>query len=130
MHSEGYTCVICRRDETYADTQRGVKPLLDLLDHGIRLPGFSAADKVVGKATAFLYVLLGVSAVYTPVVSASARDVLVKNGIELHFECEVDFIENRTKTGKCPMESAVADIDRPDAALAAIRAKYAQLIKK
>lgn len=127
---EGHTCVICRRDEVYADTQRGVKPLLDLLDHGIRLPGFSAADKVIGKATAFLYVLLGVCAVYTPVISASAKDVLTKNGIELHFDLEVEGIENRTKTGPCPMESAVQNIDRPDVALTAIRKKYAEITRK
>ena len=127
---EGHTCVICRRDEVYADTQRGVKPLLDLLDHGIRLPGFSAADKVIGKATAFLYVLLGVCAVYTPVISASAKDVLTKNGIELYFDLEVEGIENRTKTGPCPMESAVRNIDRPDVALAAIRKKYAEITRK
>lgn len=127
---EGHTCVICRRDEVYADTQRGVKPLLDLLDHGVRLPGFSAADKVIGKATAFLYVLLGVCAVYTPVISASAKDVLTKNGIELYFDLEVEGIENRTKTGPCPMESAVKNIDRPDVALAAIRKKYAEITRK
>lgn len=130
MLREGYTCVICRRDEICTDTQRGVKPLLDLLDHGVRLPGFSAADKVIGKATAFLYVLLGVLAVYTPVISSPAKDVLEKNGIELYFDLEVEGIENRTKTGPCPMESAVQNIDRPDVALAAIRKKYAEITRK
>ena len=125
----GYTCVICRRDEVYVDTQRGVKPLLDLLDHGVRLSGFSAADKVIGRATAFLYVLLGVSNVYTPVISTAAKDVLERYGVGVYFDLEVDFIENRSKTGQCPMEDAVRGITRPDEALRAIRRKYEALNK-
>ena len=125
-----YTCVICRRDEIYTDTQRGVKPLMDLLDHGVRISGFCAADKVIGKATAFLYVLLGVVAVYTPVISTSAKEVLENNGIEVEYGVEVEAIKNRTNTGFCPMETAVKDISRPHIALAAIREKLAQLNSK
>ena len=65
----GYTCVICGGDKVYTSHERGVKPLLELLEQGAELKGFSAADRVVGKAAAFLYVLLGVSAVYAGVIS-------------------------------------------------------------
>lgn len=128
--SGGYTCVICRRDEMYVDVQRGVKPLIDLLDHGVRLPGFCAADKVVGKATAMLYVLLGVSSVYTPVVSSPAKDVLEKNGIELFFELEVEAIKNRAGDGFCPMETLVKNINEPHIAYPAIKRKLSELQKK
>ena len=60
----GYTCVLCRGEVFHTATHRGVKPLVDWLDSGLDLRGFSAADKVVGRATAFLYVLLGVRAVH------------------------------------------------------------------
>ena len=60
----GYTCVLCRGKEIYTATARGVRPLVDWLDSGLDLRGFSAADKVVGRATAFLYVLLGVRTVH------------------------------------------------------------------
>ena len=53
-----YTVVLCRDDVTYTDTRRGVAPLLALLDSGTDVGGFSAADKVVGKAAAFLYLRL------------------------------------------------------------------------
>ncbi len=125
----GYTCVICRRDEMYTDMQRGVKPLIDLLDHGVRLDGFSAADKVIGKATALLYVLLGVSEVYTPVISIPARDILEKNGIEVFFDLEVEAIKNRTGDGFCPMETLVKSINEPHLAYPAIKKKLAGLKK-
>lgn len=125
-----YTCVICRRDEICTDTQRGVKPLMDLLDHGVKLSGFCAADKVIGKATAFLYVLLGVCAVYTPVISTSAKEVLLSNGIEVEYDKEVEGIRNRTNTGYCPMETAVKDIRQAHIALKAIRKKLAELKNK
>ena len=128
--SGGYTCVICRRDEIYADTQRGVKPLLDLLDKGVRLPGFSAADKVVVKAAAMLYVLLGVTAIYAPVISSLAKDVLLKNGIELIYDEEVDAIKNRSGDGFCPMEMLVKNINEPYVAYPAIKKKLLELQKK
>ena len=54
-----YTCVLCKGKDTVSSSFRGVKPLLDLLDSGKDFSGYSAADKVVGRATAFLYCLLG-----------------------------------------------------------------------
>ena len=61
LNSGQYTCVLCKDNEIHISTERGVKPLLEWLESGIALKGFSAADKVVGKAAAFLYVLLGVT---------------------------------------------------------------------
>ena len=59
LNSGAYTCVLCRGDAVFTGTERGVKPLLGWLDGGVDLNGFSAADRVVGTAAAFLYVLLG-----------------------------------------------------------------------
>lgn len=120
MEENGYTCVLCRGDDLHTCTARGVRPLVELLDEG-RWNGFRAADKVVGKATAFLYVLLGVQGVYTPVASEAAVQVLERNGIELLCDTIVPAIFNRDHSGFCPMETAVRDIDDPHLALAAIR---------
>ena len=51
----GYTCVLCHGDTIITDTRRGIRPLLELCRSGRNLQEFSAADKVVGKAAAFLY---------------------------------------------------------------------------
>lgn len=122
-----YTCVLCRDRKIYAATERGVKPLLNWLDSGLELAGFSAADRVVGRATAFLYCLLGVSAVYARVMSRPAAEVLQAAGIAVEAGQLVDGIINRRGTGPCPFEAAVLDIHSPTEALVAIRKKLEQL---
>ena len=64
----GYTFVAVSPDEVITSTERGVKPLLEILDSGKNLYKFSVADKVVGKAAAFLYVLLEPSEICTDVI--------------------------------------------------------------
>ena len=123
----GYTCVLCRGDDVHTATARGVKPLMDWLDSGLELNGFSAADKVVGRATAFLYVLLGVRAVHALVMSSPAMEVLRANGIEAHCDSEVPGIINRRGDGQCPFEEAVLGIGDPLEALSTIRKKQFML---
>ena len=123
-----YTCVACLGSTQYTATERGVKPLLGWLEAGFDLGGFSAADRVVGRATAFLYVLLGVKEVYARVMSRPAAEVLAAHGIAAYPGQLVEGIINRRGDGPCPFEAAVLEITDPAAALDAIRAKRAQLL--
>ena len=127
LDSGDYTCVLCRQDVTHTATERGVKPLLSWLDAGLDARDFSAADRVVGRATAFLYCLLGVRAVYARVMSRPAMEVLENNGICTQTDQLVDGIINRRGTGPCPFESAVLPISDPAQALTAIRTKMSQM---
>lgn len=121
--SGNYTCVLCRGEVTLTSTERGVLPLLDWLDGEKRMAGFSAADKVVGRAAAFLYVLLEAREVYADVMSEGAVDVLSKYGIPFGYGALAEKIINRRGDGFCPMEQAVTGIDSPGQALEAIREK-------
>lgn len=127
LNKEHCTCVLCRGDDKHIATHRGVKPLLDWLDSGADFNGFSAADKVVGNAAAFLYVLLGVKAVYARVMSVAAARTLKDNAIE--FKCDeiAEGIINRSGDGNCPMEESVKGITDPAKALEAVRAKLKEL---
>lgn len=124
---KGYTCVLRKGECLYTATERGVKPLVRWLTEGVDASGFSAADRVVGKATAYLYVLLGVKEVYAHVMSVSAREVLISHGITAACETLAENIINRQGTGICPFEAAVLDIHTPQEALSAIRAKMAAM---
>ena len=123
----GYTCVLCKGEYRFDSSQRGVKPLLTLIDAGETPKGFSAADKVVGRAAAYLYVLLGAGQVYAHVMSDTAVEVFEKYAVSYSYNERVKTIFNRTLTGLCPMESSVLGIDEPEAALAAIKAKVKEL---
>lgn len=125
----GSTCVLCRDDITYTTTQRGVAPLLNWLDNGVDTCGFSAADKVVGKAAALLYCLLGIRRVHGNVMSQAAVKVLRQGGVEVYWDRLTEGIRNRTNTGPCPMEAATMHIDDPEKALPVILATLADLRK-
>lgn len=123
------TCVIIGGDETLVSQKRGVAPLLEWLDEGRDLSGYSAADKVVGNGAAFLYVLLGVNDVYARVLSKSAFETLKRHRITVTYDVMTDAIRNRDNTGFCPIESAVAGISSPEEALEAIRERLKEMRK-
>ncbi|MBQ9838949.1 MAG: DUF1893 domain-containing protein [Oscillospiraceae bacterium] len=127
LGGEGVTCAVCKGDSHFTSTRRGVAPLLNWLDSGKALNGFCAADRVVGKATAMLYCLLGVRQVYARVISRCAAEYLIRHGIEASWELQVEHIQNRAKTGYCPMEQAVLALEDPIQGLAAIRQTLARL---
>lgn len=124
---ENLTCVLFKENEIYTSSERGVKPLLALLDGGKNYNGYGAVDKVVGKAAAFLYVLLGVTNIHAGVISQSALQVLREYEITITYDKLVDYIENRTKDGRCPMESAVLHVNDSKEALMVIRQKVKEL---
>lgn len=127
----GYTVVMCGDGEPYTSSERGVKPLVELVKGNRDMTGYSAADKIVGRAAAFLYVLLGVSEVYAGVMSEGAEKLLRAHGIKPFCGCLTEKIINRAGTGICPMENAVKDIpdDCPDKALTEILRTIAELAK-
>ena len=123
----GYTVVLCRGDVIYTDTRRGVAPLLALLDAGTDVTAFAAADKVVGKAAAFLYLRLGVAAVYADVMSTPAHELLTANGVEVACGSLVPAIRNRAGDGYCPMETVCLPLTDPMEAERAVRCRLAAL---
>lgn len=126
LHSGGCTCVLCKGDLLHTSTRRGVAPLLELLNTDVS--GFCAADKVVGKATALLYCLLGIKAVHAGVISQAALQVLRSHKIVATWDTEVAYIQNRTGDGRCPMEQATEGIEDPQEALVAIQKKLKELL--
>ena len=120
LSQENCTCVLCKGEKVFRSNRRGVAPLLEFLNSGEDFQGFSAADKVVGKATAFLYCLLGIQTLYARVLSVPAMQVLQQYGISFSYDCLVEGIRNRENTGPCPMEKATRDAKTPEEALSAI----------
>lgn len=68
-----YTCVWCRDDELLTSKEAGLRPLLTRIREGKDLSGFYAADKIVGRAAALLYVKLGAAGVYASVMSRGRK---------------------------------------------------------
>lgn len=116
-----YTCVLVNADSVYTSTLSGVAPMIDFISSGTDLQGFSAADKIVGKAAAMLFVLAGVKAIYSPIMSEKAVNVFFEYGVSPFYDTLTSAIINREGTGLCPMDQAVKDIDDPHIAFLAIK---------
>lgn len=129
LMDEGYTCILYDGKNIIASIRRGVAPLLELLERDGSYDGFVAADKVVGRATAFLYVLLKISDVYAKVISKGAVNVFEKYGVKFSYDEMVDEIKNRAGNGCCPMEEVTIGIEDAEEAFVAVKKRYMELNK-
>ena len=127
--SDEVRCAIISGQKTFTSGKKGVAPLIELIDSGDDYNGCIAADRIVGKAAALLYVKLGAVEVYAEVLSKAAIGVLESNGIKFSYNSIVEFIHNRQGDGMCPMEMTVTDISDPDTAVIALKEKIAALRK-
>lgn len=122
-----HTIVLVRGNNIIKSAERGVAPLLQLIESGDDYSSYSASDKVIGKAAAFLYIILGIKKIHGKVISKLAADIFNKFNIEYTYDILVENIKNRTNTGFCPMESAVKDLFHPQEALEAIKCRLKEL---
>jgi hypothetical protein len=113
----GYSCLLVKENEKFFSYEKGVKPLFVFLKSGKDFTSFLAYDKVVGKATAFLYILLKVKEVNALVISEPAYNLLKENNIKVEYSKKVENIINRKGDDLCPFEKLVLEIEEPKTAL-------------
>lgn len=114
--SSGASLVLSKDGRLYEYNGQGIAPLVSLLNSGKLFKGYSAADKVIGKAAALLMVYGGIESVYAGVISVTALRVFERFGTKISYGKLTDFIENRTKTGLCPMEQKALPLSSPEEA--------------
>lgn len=121
-------CIIRRgEEEVFASNRRGIAPLISLIESGQDVKGCTAYDKIVGKAAALLYCLMGISEVHAGVLSVKAADVFREYRIAFSWQTLSESIVNRTGDGVCPMERTVENIGDPQEAFLALKAKLKEL---
>ena len=125
-----YTCILCKGDEMYFSNDHGVKPLLVWIRESRIRDGFAAADQIVGKAAALLYIKIGVAGLYAKVISEQAMPILKGYGIPFVYEHAVPFIMNRKGDDMCPMEKTVVGITDPESAVTALTEKVKEMSRK
>lgn len=117
LYESGCSCVIRNRaGETRYFYRRGVADLYEMVcSDSVFLEGASVADKVVGKAAAALMIKGGISQLYSAVLSEPAEKLFAAHGVQVSCGKIVPFIENRDKSGWCPMEKLSCNEDSIDA---------------
>ena len=124
---EGHSICLCRGGEFFTDDGRGISPMMRFISEVRDLTGYSAADVIVGKAAAMLFVKAGIVSVHGRVMSESGKAFLETHGIPCSYDVLTDRIINRKGTDICPMEKTVADIDDPETAYTVLAKKIAEL---
>lgn len=109
-----YTCIVFKDDTiVFSSKEKGIKPIIDIINLNINIESCIIYDILIGKAAALLYSYLKVKKVYTKTISELAIPIFKKNNIEFEYDIKTKQIINRNKTGLCPMEEVVLNIDNP-----------------
>jgi hypothetical protein len=87
-------------------------------------------DRIVGKAGALLISILKPKYVYAAIISKSGKEILKSYKIKFEFDTEVEYIINRDKTGMCPFENAVLNVEEPLEALNKVEETLSKLRNK
>ena len=127
---EGHSICLCRDGEIITDDGRGISPMMKFIAEGRELTGYSAADVIIGKAAAMLFVNAGVICVNGKKMSERGRSFLETHGIPCTYDVLTERIINRRGTDLCPMEKAVAEIDDAEEGYSALRNKLEELRNK
>ncbi|MCR5491899.1 MAG: DUF1893 domain-containing protein [Bacilli bacterium] len=127
---EGHTCALVLGDRAYVSAERGIKPIAFLLEEGIDLEGFSVADKIIGRAVAFLLIKAKAKEAYGEVVSTGALALLEAHNIPCAYATLTEKIINRRGDDICPMEKAVQEIEEAEEAYKALLSKVLELQSK
>ncbi len=126
----GYTCALVCGERELVSRERGIRPLVKWIEKGTKPRGYSAADKIVGKAAALLYAYMGIGALFAAVLSEEGAAVLQKFGIASEYETLVPVVINRKGDGVCPMEQTVQGTDVPAKALELLKNKIAEFSQR
>lgn len=113
LRQEGVTLAICRGSSVlYTSRNRGIDDLYCLVKKRPELlAGASAADKIVGKAAAILYIGSGIQELYADNISRSAVGLLRKAGVKVQYQKLIPFVMNRDRSGMCPVERLASTVD-------------------
>jgi len=125
----GHTICLCKDGKCLYSNKRGIAPMMDFIANRTDIKGYSAADLVVGKAAAMLFIKCGIIKVFAKTLSLNGKNTLEKYGISYEYETLTEKIINRDGTDICPMEKAVLDIDDVEEAYKALKNKLKELSK-
>ena len=127
---DGHSICLCRNGDYFTDDGRGISPMMRFIAEGKELDGYSAADVIVGKAAAILFVRCSIVSVHGKVMSEGGKAYLEKHNIPCSYDILTKQIINRQGTDICPMEKAVSEIDDTETGYIALKTRLDELKNK
>jgi hypothetical protein len=107
LYNNDYKIIVIKNGEViFTSFERGIKPIFDLqkeIEHKAIKDSY-VADRVIGKAAAFILSNLEIKGIYSELISEDALEIFSKNNIEVAYTKRVGKILNRAKSDLCPIE--------------------------
>ncbi|WP_338232366.1 DUF1893 domain-containing protein [Companilactobacillus muriivasis] len=126
------SCVLIKDNEiVHVEIGSGIAPILySYMTYPDLFEDATIVDKIVGKAAAVISILGKSKETIGLTMSDSAIEYLLNNGRKFRFVNYVQKIQNRERTGICPIEQSVIDIDDPAEAFLSLLNRLQDLKKK
>ena len=126
----GHTLCLCKNGNCIYSNLKGIAPMMNLIAEGTDLNGYSAADLIVGKAVAMLFVKCGIKSVYAQTLSNQGKAILEKYNIPYEYKTLAPYIINRAGTDVCPMEKAVSGTEDIEEAYLLLKEQLKKIASK
>ena len=113
LKEEKLTLAVVKNGELiFKSKDKGIKPMYILATEMKQIAKNAAiADKVIGKGAALLCEYIGIKELYGELMSEIAIEILNESNIDFTYSKITPYIQNRDKTGLCPIENMAKDIE-------------------
>ena len=112
LNEQGLSLLVYNDSVLTPYNKSGIQDLLQIAENNpSQLLGATVADKIIGKAAAALMIICGVREVHTNIICTQAKELLEKEGIEVHAKEVVPRILNKDQSGQCPMDARLEGIE-------------------
>jgi len=126
LNEQGLSLLVFNRDSLTTHANRGIQDLLQLIsEQPERLKGAVVADKIIGKSAAAIMIVGGVKQVHTNIICTPARELFEANGVQVFANEEVPMIMNRNRSGMCPMDTQINEVESVEECVAILQAGLA-----
>lgn len=132
LHQNNLNLVIVKNGNTVFETRSpGISGFLLVIENvGTELVDASAADRIVGRAAAFLCAYAEIASVFAATISAEGLEVLRKREIHCEYKHLVPHILNSTQTAVCPFEELTSGLTDPKEAFLKLKGEVNRLRPK
>ena len=126
LNEQCLSLLVFNRDSLTTHANRGIQDLLQLIsEQPERLKGAVVADKIIGKSAAAIMIVGGVKQVHTNIICTPARELFEANGVQVFANEEVPMIMNRNRSGMCPMDTQINEVESVEECVAILQAGLA-----
>ena len=127
LNQQGLSLLVYNHDSLTTHANRGIQDLIQLIsEQPERLNGAVVADKIIGKSAAAIMIVGGAKQVHTNLICTPARELFEANSVRIFAAEEVPMILNRDRSGMCPMDTRIQEVESIEECVEILQAALAK----